>query len=928
MCQDVDGFMWFATETGLSRYDGTHFKNFDTKDGLPDNEVLKIFADNRGRVWIATFSKYLCYYFQGKIHTRENDSMLAKLNFNNNIVTIAEDDQGNVAFCDLSNIIWVITADDSVRSVDVKDKANGSPLKFIAVYSMQHDHHEKIIFSINQSNYLYSNDSLEFYYGAAKEFYFSQNDYVPVYRNPATHSQKKIRLNFHPINIFYVNSALKFIVSASGCYAVDTLNNKLSTRFLPDKKISSVLEDYEGNTWFSTLSDGVFKLPSLQFRAYFFSSSKGNSEVFSLGKSGNDILMGGAYSILHKLKDSRITSLDFTPRLQLAETRTTTNRLTSICPLSVGGVVLGFDSYIIKVENGKTVVNPIPAVKSICEIDKKKVLVGTARGAFVLSVNDMKLLDTIWNSRCTKVAYQKGKIYIGTLNGLFEIKKDTSSYFLGNIHPSLTRRITDIAVTKDSVFWIVTHDRGIIALKNDKVVAEITDENGLSSNNCKTAFLQNNYLWVGTNKGINKIDISDPHFPIVHFSVSDGLVSDIINAIYVEDSLVYAGTAAGLSVFNEKHIYSNSKCVLKILSIKVAGKELPDTTINKIAYDENNISFNFVGISFKSDGNITYQYRLDGLDKSNEWQNTHQTTISYPTLPAGDYTFNLVAVNNFGVQSNPYSLSFTIATAWWKSIWFGAFMAVLLTFLVWYITSLRYKVLTSRIEEKLDFRQRIADLEQLALRAQMNPHFIFNCLNSIQNFIINGDLLATNRYMNSFSMLLRQTLEHSSRKVISVAEEIAYISTYLELEKMRFGDQFNYSIKIDESIPADFTFIPTMILQPFIENSIRHGILYRKSGGGLLEIDFIETQDDLIVTIKDNGIGRTNSLSNKTEQHIEYHSKGMELTFKRLELLGEEKKQKVTTFITDIDEMNKEYPGTLVKIIFPIGIIDKLNKLR
>lgn len=368
--------------------------------------------------------------------------------------------------------------------------------------------------------------------------------------------------------------------------------------------------------------------------------------------------------------------------------------------------------------------------------------------------------------------------------------------------------------------------------------------------------------------------------------------------------------------------------MLKVLSVKVAGKERPDTAIHKIGYDQNSISFNFVGISFKSDGNITYEYRLDGLDKNNVWQTTRQTTINYPTLPSGDYTFNLVAVNNFGVRSSPYSLSFSIATVWWQSIWFGVMIAILITSLVWYIISLRYKVLNSRKEEKLDFKQRIADLEQLALRAQMNPHFIFNCLNSIQNFIINGDLLATNRYMNSFSRLLRQTLDHSSRKVISVAEEINYIATYLELEKMRFGDKFNYAINIDENIPADFTFIPTMILQPFVENSIRHGILYRRIDGGLVEIDFIETQYDLTVTIKDNGIGRTNSLINKTEQHIEYHSKGTELTFKRLELLSEDKKQKVTTLISDLDKNDNENPGTLVKINFPISIIDKLTKLR
>jgi len=209
----------------------------------------------------------------------------------------------------------------------------------------------------------------------------------------------------------------------------------------------------------------------------------------------------------------------------------------------------------------------------------------------------------------------------------------------------------------------------------------------------------------------------------------------------------------------------------------------------------------------------------------------------------------------------------------------------------------------------------------------MNPHFIFNCLNSIQNFIINDDLITTNRYMNSFARLLRQTLDHSAKRVISLAEEISYITTYLELEKMRFGEKFIYSITVDEKVPLDFTFIPNMILQPFIENSIRHGILHKQDEQGIIEIRFQQSEDSLTCSISDNGIGRKHSLANKTDHHIEYHSKGMQLTFKRLELLSNNK-EKITTVITDLHEENAVYPGTLVTINFPLTIIDKLNKQR
>lgn len=422
MCQDADGFMWFATETGLSRYDGTHFQNFDTKDGLPDNEVLKIFADRKGRVWIGTFSKYLSYYFQGKIHTRENDSMLAKLNFSNNIVTIAEDENGNVAFCDLSNIIWVVTEDDEVKSVNVSNVKNIEAIEFIGVYSIIGQNKQQLILLINSNVYFFSNKTFSFNESNKGDFNFSNRKKIPVYT--LIHGNKFISLDFTPIHTVYKDHRIKFVTSAKGCYAVDSVTNKLGAHFLPEKKVSNALQDNEGNTWFSTLGEGVFKLPSLQFKAYFLNDNKTNSEVFSLSKTNNNMIIGCGFSTLHLLKGEKLTTQSFSSHLQLAETKTATNRLTCICPLSGGAVMLGFDSYLIKLQDGKSTFNPIAAVKSICEIDREKFLVGTARGAFILSVNGMKILDTVWNSRCTKVVYEKGKIYVGTLNGLFELKKD------------------------------------------------------------------------------------------------------------------------------------------------------------------------------------------------------------------------------------------------------------------------------------------------------------------------------------------------------------------------------------------------------------------------------------------------------------------------------------------------------------------------
>ncbi|MDO9374126.1 MAG: histidine kinase [Ferruginibacter sp.] len=924
MCQDKEGFMWYATENGASRYDGTRFRNFTTADGLPDNEVLELFSDSKGRIWLSTFSKFICYYYDGDIHTRESDPVLAQFNFASNIVTMAEDAAGNVAFCDLSNNVWVLSPDNRVTKIDLFEQHFSKPLRFVSVYSFVQNGKKQLVVAVNQQTFVLDNLKLKHYHSSRETEDFYDITKVPIYRDPAAKETAFVQLDFDPISPIYSATHLKYITSTNGCYSVDTATRKLQEQFLPGNRISNTIEDSEGNTWFSTLGNGVFKLSSKKFRSLSLDREI-NREVFSIERTGKAITIGGAYSTSFTLANDKLTKQDFSSMLTNAETKLLSNRLITIKYLSDSSTMLGFDSYLVRLRNKKSQVSTLPAIKSISEVEKGNILVGTARGAYLISTKDLFALDTIWPSRCTKVFYHQQKYYIGTLNGLYTVDKNDASVFLGAQHPSLQRRITDIVATPDGTLWIATHDRGLVSLKHDQVVKALNDSTGLNSNNCKSIFLQDNFLWVGTNKGLNKVNLDNFSAAFTKFSVSDGLISDRINAIYIQDSMVYVGTSQGVSYFNEAEISNNSRCILKVFWKQVSGKDLPINDSRDLEYNENNISFNFVGISFKSEGDILYRYRLEGLN--NKWVETRLNTISYPTLPSGTYTFQLQAENKFGVKSDIYTTKFTIATPWFRSIWFWTIIGALTVASMWALISLRFRIINRNKEEKLDFRQRIADLEQLALRAQMNPHFIFNCLNSIQNFIINGDLILTNRYMNSFARLLRQTLDHSTKRVISLAEEISYITTYLELEKMRFGEKFIYKISVDESVPMDFTFIPNMILQPFIENSIRHGILHKNSGQGIIEIKFEQDLETLTCIVSDNGIGRKHSLANKTDHHIEYHSKGMQLTFKRLELLST-KKETITTTITDAQPENEQYPGTRVTINFPLTIIDKLNKQR
>lgn len=594
-----------------------------------------------------------------------------------------------------------------------------------------------------------------------------------------------------------------------------------------------------------------------------------------------------------------------------------TNRLYCSKALQGGHMILGFDAYLVKVgKDGSTLVNnKLVAIKSVDEIDREHILVGMYSHAYKVRTSNLAVVDTIWAGRCTRVLYHNSKYYIGTINGLYEVSLNKTYKFLGDIHPSFKRRVTDMRATKDGTLWIATNDKGLLAYKNGKVAAEIQDSNGLSSNICKSLYLENDFLWVGTNNGLNRVDLKNSSYPIVKYSSSDGLPSDIINALYVHDSVVWVGTPAGLTYFNEKKIAHTSLCKLRMLSVVVSGRQLSADTVRNFSYKDNNIRFEYVAISFKSAEDIVYHYKLSGLDT--DWQITREPVLDYPSLPAGDYHLQLYAINKFGVKSGTEDFVFSIVTPFWGRWWFYVLVLLATVTFTGLLVNNRNNGIRQRLEEKNNFQKQFAILEQQALQAQMNPHFIFNCLNSIQQYILTNDKEKANEYLTGFATLIRQTLDNSGKKSITILEEVRYLSSYLEMEMMRFGDSFSWNISVGELVQPEINAIPALLLQPYVENALRHGIRY-KEANGKVGISFSFDQGILVCTVEDNGIGRKKAGEMKGKQHIEYQSKGMTLTEKRIELLNKAGEQQIAVFIEDLEDDLGNGIGTKVTIKVPV----------
>ena len=921
--QDKEGFMWFATETGLSRFDGIHFKNFTTEDGLPDNEIIGLYCDSKGRIWLIPFRKSICYYYKGKLHTQQNDSLLARLQITSNIFFVAENKLGNVALAENSRIhlikdtsISVITVIEEFVVTALATDSSGS----FQVYSRKELFHivsDKLV-SLKKGEGIYNIGEI----AIGKTFLVGQKTVVPQAGNefgkikvifPTTNVSRLFKSTMGHINFSILSDSLFSDNTNNGTLIYNCKDAKYREHHLPGKSVSSVFRDNEQNLWFCTQREGIYKLNSPYVSGYRFMGINDKAlSVHSMYWHKDNMWVGTEDSYLFTFNPVTGKTI-----LQ-PNTRHLIGRASNLTKVLLGtknrDLLIGMQKQILTasgVENGQT-----GSLKDITPAFENNVLISNSYGVWLMDATNLKGGDTIWRGRATSAHYSNELFYIGTLDGLYIVTKQKEKYFAGNDDKLLKSRIASIREAPDGSLWIATYDRGIIQYKNRKVIANITKEQGLSSNICRCIFLRGNQIWAGTDKGLDKISINGDAFTITKYTVADGLSSDFINCIYADDSLVYVGTPEGISYFDDKKISQQSPCLLRLTDLNVSGNSIfLDGHPLILGRRQNNIRFEYAGISYRSGGEILYRYRLSGLDTG--WHKTKENFLSYPTLLPGNYKMELQAINKFGVESEVLTIPFSIENFLWEKTWVQILVVILFLFTAGILMNRRIRQVRLREKEKSLLREQISSLEQMALKAQMNPHFIFNSLNSIQQYVVDKDIIGANKYIAGFSRLIRLTLDNSSKPEISIAEEIKYLTQYLELEKMRTDNKFLYSINIPEKILRDDYRISPMLLQPFLENSIRHGIRYRNDSNGHIKIDVTNYEQGLRFIIEDNGVGRETAGLYKSMSPIEYQSKGISLTEQRINLMNRNRKEKIEIAVKDVKDNENTIIGTRVVIKYP-----------
>jgi two-component sensor histidine kinase len=666
---------------------------------------------------------------------------------------------------------------------------------------------------------------------------------------------------------------------------------------------NNIYNDSKENIWVCSVDKGLLLYKKRHIESFASPDNFANTHFLSLAHKSNGVLLAGnfygqvvetdgKYFIVHTLPPSSGTN--WQRKIIVLQNK--------IFSFSEGGTYINFTIPVLN-PAGKAIFSKTAAV-----FNDSIIIQAEFAGLSKINAATGKRthLPTI-EKRATSIGVAPGNmIYHGSTDGLykFDYNKniDTS---LSKKHPLLAERITAICATPDNYVWVATASNGVLALHNDSVVKIFSTDNGIISNSIKCISTgRPGEIWVGTNNGISILRYTNTpaNFTYQNLTSNDGLSSNIINEMLYSKDTMYCATGNGICAIPANISLLKFDIPVRLTAIAINNRDTAVADNYQLKHYQGKIELHFAGIELGGHFNY-FQYSIDKA----EWQNL-EANILILQLNSGKHSVEIRAVDvNGNAGTKPLLLSFTITTPFWKTFWFWLVLLLLSAGLViWFIRKRDLAKREGELQSILN-QKKLTELELQALKSQINPHFIFNCLNSIKLLNHQQKHVEVEKYLDKFAALLRSALEQSALRQITLQQEIDFIETYLSLEKLRLADKLSYIVETDKTINPSAILIPSMLLQPYIENAVKHGIAPLKNRHGLVQIRFYTKENFLIAEVQDNGNGIDKEIINRESTGI-----GTENTERRSQLYN------IETQITDLKLIDVNLSGTLVKLKIPL----------
>ena len=870
--QDQQGYVWFATELGISRYNGEKFVNYSKKDGLPDNDILGLFEDSQGRIWFKTLNGELGYYWNGNIYNKKNKAFLKYGGGKGFIANIVEDNQGTIYVGFFRKGYLKIMPDESVHTYF--DFSQGS----FPVY-----HQGSVtVFNTGRAESVMRNnnmDTLDFMTptyakitGSNHYYFMNRIAFNEVYMLDSSF-QLVHRIDLSPLIVNDVKNDLErvWILTEQGVLEFEAPKNfKLK---YPISGCTDILTDTYGNTWVTSKSSGVY-LKEHEDQLWRIKQISDQS-INGLGKLSEDVWWFSTYTdslyfldhMSNLLEEKKMPACRGVNNIYMINGDTV--MLSERC-ISIGNRTYGSSSYrsLIPYKGNYLVTSSLRLAVLTPNHFKN---LPTSRHTFHVPEDKSHILKFDLTSSTNEIVQTSPSEVIVTSNqGVYFLEIPNLNDSVSEIrHIYEDYSVPCITKGKDGTYWLGT-DVGVIQIdENGNEFIRFDQE--LSSSMVSGIASDQDHIWVGTGNGLNVIMPAGDQYKVIQIDRGNGNLNRISHLELVGETVFIASSMGVFSVELNKQFNYNLHSPLYISNFK--SNNLIYRTDSKIILppETQNVSITYESVNFGREGN-TYRYKLEKDKRAEDtWQYTDETELSIWSIESGKYRFTVQNNLANGDWSESETLSFTVQSIFYKTYWFWVIIVIALITIAVTIT-LRVKHVRNR---ELELRNQLISTRLNALRAQINPHFIFNALNSIQKFILRNDHSVADSYLSKFSKLMRYTIDHADMMLVTIDEEINTLQLYFDMELLRVNTPFKYSFEVDESIDPYVTNIPAMVIQPFVENSIWHGI----SGldNGVITIRFKQLQELLEISIEDNGKGFC-------ESKITDKSKGIQLVKDRFEM--------------------------------------------
>ncbi len=874
LLKDRNGYMWVSTLNGLCKYNGKQFQLFTIYNGLPGNAIYALHQDNLGRVWFACSNNAIGYIQNDSVFTSTAAFTKVADTFKKqglNIYNIISDDSTNIYL--ISNELTVkllakqqykysavLDYRNTQNYFSIKQLNNGlyfpihSEIKNRSYFSKQ----ETLSFDIEGNSYTYNYLIKNIKYRLSKKMFIEKDNTGHIYLNTnnyfiqiAKNKSLKIIDVKLPINYIYISPQNDLYVSTLNKGLLKYSNCNIEKRpdtLLKNKSVSQVIVDFENNLWVNTLEYGVYFISNQSKIINYQTNSHLNSRPNSLKIINNKVYtinFDGAITVIDPYKNT-FNSITINKNKD--------NRIREFIKIDENFIGLGVNKAI-KCNNKYTYLSAYNSYSNSFKFSDKLFCCGIIKYNDRVFAINRRFLGEIVNTTfyekhgidgyCKSVQGFNNKIFVCSNTGLYymDLKQQGKiNSLIENVDFIQLLLYADklIAIDKNSAIYII---------EKDNTFKKIDISNHFTIND--VCIIDSNHIWIASNNGVWKAKLNFVTAQIQLKSINTIIDSKEIFKICALDSFVFFGTKEGVYKMIDSRTIYNTHPMLNLKHIKINDSLCNMRNISQLEHNQNNLSFAFDAIGYSAQTKIVYKTTLN-----QKFKTVDDDKITFNNLNPGNYQLEVFALNANGFRSPSIIILFSIRQAYYSTWWFLAIVFTIFGAFIYLITFLSIRKKKRKELEVYRINQVINEYKLMGLKTQMNPHFLFNSLNSIQNYIQSKKFEEAYQYLDKFSIMIRKVLMQSNKSMVTLNEELDLIEKYIEIEKMRFGDTFNFELKINENVDPYYVTLPSMIIQPYVENAIWHGLMKMNDTEKkelLIQIELVDAF--IVIDIIDNGQG-------------------------------------------------------------------------